>query len=268
MNKEQWVQKLKKMGLSGYEALVYLALLGETRAPASRVVRKSGVPQSKVYGALSSLVERGFAEQVLGDVKLYRGIPPEQAFENYRRTVQDTLTESAADMKELAEKAPESPSDDPGSLGIRLVRSGQIVGVVNEAFESVERELIIAVRAPMVMGPDTPTDKEMIARGVQLRYLIDSEVLKDPVYSAAVIANAEELGDRVRFIENVPLRFMIMDGKTAMIELAEEDNATMGLVVPNKGLAENMRVLFDGLWESASSVDELPDAIRQPATAS
>jgi hypothetical protein len=169
-------------------------------------------------------------------------------------------------MKELAEKAPESPSDDPGSLGIRLVRSGQIVGVVNDAFANVERELIIAVRAPMVMGPDTPTDLEMISRGVQLRYLLDSAVLKDPVFSAAVIANAEELGDRVRFIENVPLRFMVIDGRTAMIELAEEDNATMGLVVPNKGLAENMRVLFDGLWENAVSVDELPDANRQPAT--
>ena len=98
MNRDEWIQKLKKMGLSGYEAQVYLALLGETRAPASRVVRKSGVPQSKVYGALSSLVERGFAEQVLGDVKLYRGIPPEQAFENYRRSVEDALAESKTDI--------------------------------------------------------------------------------------------------------------------------------------------------------------------------
>ena len=114
MNRDEWVQKLKKMGLSGYEAQVYLALLGETRAPASRVVRKSGVPQSKVYGALNSLVERGFAEQVLGDVKLYRGIPPLQAFDNYRRSVEESLTESQADMKELGVKAPDAPTDDPG----------------------------------------------------------------------------------------------------------------------------------------------------------
>ena len=58
-----------------------------------------------------------------------------------------------------------------------------------------------------------------------------------------------------------------MDGKTAMIELAEEDNSTMGLVVPNRGLAENMRILFDGLWEQAKKVDQLPDELRQPEAA-
>lgn len=263
VNRDEWIQKLKKMGLSGYEAQVYLALLGETRAPASRVVRKSGVPQSKVYGALSSLVERGFAEQVLGDVKLYRGIPPGQAFENYKRSVEESLADSHSDMAELSKKAPNSPTDDPGSLGIRLVRSGQIMGVVSDAFEAVEEELIIAVRYPMVMGPDTAKDKEMIERGVKLRYLIDPAVLKDPVYAPDIVANAEETDGAVRFIENVPLRFMIMDGRTAMIELAEDDGSTMGLVVPNRGLAENMRMLFDGLWEQAKTIDQLPEGFRQ-----
>lgn len=263
MNRDEWIHKLKKMGLSGYEAQVYLALLGESRAPASRVVRKSGVPQSKVYGALSSLVERGFAELVLGDVKLYRGIPPEQAFENYRRCVEETLTQSQADMKELAVKAPDAPSDDPGSLGIRLVRSSQVVGVVNEAFESAERELVVAVRAPLMMGPDTASDLQVIRRGVKLRYLVDLAVLDDPVIGPAMIQNAEDLSGCVRFIERVPLRFMVIDGRSAMIELAEEDNSSAALVVPNKGLAENMRMLFEGLWHRAKTVEQLPGAIRQ-----
>ena len=267
MNRDEWIQKLKKMGLSGYEAQVYLALLGETRAPASRVVRKSGVPQSKVYGALSSLVERGFAEQVLGDVKLYRGIPPEQAFENYRRSVEESLADSRGDMRDLAKTAPDSPTDDPGSLGIRLVRSGQIVGVVSDAFEYVEQELIIAVRSPMVMAPTTEKDLEMMQRGVKLRYLIDSAVLDDPELGPRLVANAEETNGAVRFIENVPLRFMVMDGRTAMIELAEEDGSTMGLVVPNRGLAENMRLLFDGLWDQAKTVDQLPEGFRQAVLA-
>lgn len=265
MNRDEWIQKLKKMGLSGYEAQVYLALLGETRAPASRVVRKSGVPQSKVYGALSSLVERGFAELVLGDVKLYRGIAPEQAFENYRRSVEESLTQSQADMKELGVKAPDAPSDDPGSLGIRLVRSSHVVSVVNDAFESAENELVVAVRAPLMIPPDTAADLRMIERGVNLRYLIDLAVLEDPVHGPDVLQNAEELGGRVRFVERVPLRFMVVDGRTAMIELAEEDNTSMGLVVPNKGLAENMRMLFEGLWHRARRVEELPESLRQPA---
>ncbi|MBE7491829.1 MAG: TrmB family transcriptional regulator [Planctomycetes bacterium] len=265
MNREQWIQKLKKMGLSGYEAQVYLALLGETRAPASRVVRKSGVPQSKVYGALNSLIERGFAEQVLGDVKLYRGLPPQQAFENYRRQVEASLAESQSAMTELADTAPDAPSDDPGSLGIRLVRARQISSVFEEAQEGSQSEFLVAVKAPLVIAPDTATDQRMLKRGVNLRYLIETRLLRDPVHGAALVRNAEETGV-IRFVDHVPLRFVVIDRATAMIELAESDGSTMGLVVPNRGLAENMRLLFNSLWAHARTLDELPAEFREPVT--
>ena len=112
----------------------------------------------------------------------------------------------------------------------------------------------------------TEIDRQMLSRGVKLRYVIDSLVLEDAVYGPQVLQNAEDLEGRVRFADGVPLRMMVIDGKSAMIELAEEDNATMGLVVPNKGLAENMRVLFDGLWARAKTVEQLPERFRQPLT--
>lgn len=263
MNREDWIQKLKKMGLSGYEAQVYLALLGETRAPASRVVRKSGVPQSKVYGALSSLIERGFAEQVLGDVKLYRGIPPQQAFENYRRQVEQSLAESQESMSALEQTAPDAPSDDPGSLGIRLVRSQQVANVFDAALEGAQKEFLVAVKSPLVIAPDTEADLRLIKRGVKLRYLVETALIQDPVYGAALLRNAEETGV-VRFVERLPLRFIVIDRATAMIELKENDGSTMGLVVPNEGLAENMRLLFNSLWASARSLQELPEQFREP----
>lgn len=263
MNREQWIQKLKKMGLSGYEAQVYLALLGETRAPASRVVRKSGVPQSKVYGALNSLIERGFAEQVLGDVKLYRGLPPQQAFENYRRQVEASLAESQAAMGELEESAPDAPSDDPGSLGIRLVRRQQVSAVFEDAQTNAQSEFLVAVKAPLIVGPDTAADLALIRRGVKLRYLVESRLLQDPVHGPALMRNAEDTGV-MRFVDHVPLRFIVIDRATAMIELAEKDGSTMGLVVPNQGLADNMRLLFNSLWAGARSLEEMPEQLREP----
>lgn len=262
MNRDEWIQKLKKMGLSGYEAQVYLALLGETRAPASRVVRKSGVPQSKVYGALSSLVERGFAEQVLGDVKLYRGIPPQQAFDNYRRSVEESLNDAQADMAELSSVAPDAPGDDPGSLGIRLVRSQQIKGIIDEAYETAESELLVAIKDPLVMGPDIAADLAAIKRGVKLRHVVEKSILHDPVFGADMLREAEETG-AVRFIDHVPLRFLVVDRRLAMMELAEEDGSTMALVVPNKGLADNMRRLFNTLWAQGEGPEQLPDTFRR-----
>jgi sugar-specific transcriptional regulator TrmB len=261
LNRDEWIQKLKKMGLSGYEAQVYLALLGESRAPASRVVRKSGVPQSKVYGALSSLVERGFAEQVLGDVKLYRGIPPHQAFDNYRRSVEESLGRSRSDMSDLARAAPAAPGEDPGILGIRLVRPRQMRSVIEEAKKTADTELLIALKDPLVIVPDLPQDLKLLQRGIKLRYVAEVATLSDPIYGPALREEATK-ADMFRFVEQVVFRFSVRDERVATIELNEDDGTTMALVVPNKGLAANMTWMFDSLWEQGKAISEFPAPVQ------
>ena len=262
MNRDEWIQKLKNMGLSGYEAQVYIALLGESRAPASRVVRKSGVPQSKVYGALSSLIERGFAEQVLGDVKLYRGIPPHQAFENYRRSVEESLGRSRSDMSDLARAAPASPGEDPGVLGIRLVRPRQMRAVIEEAKQTADTELLIALKDPLVIVPDQVVDQRVLQRSVRLCYVAERATLSDPIYGPAIREQASKT-DAFRFVDSVPFRFSVRDARVATIELNEDDGTTMALVVPNRGLAANIRQMFETLWEQGKPIADLSD-IAQP----
>lgn len=261
MNRDEWIRKLKKLGLSGYEAQVYLALLGETRAPASRVVRKSGVPQSKVYGALTSLVELGFAEQVLGDVKLYRGIPPQQAFANYQRGVQESLVEAQNSMDELAELSPVIPGEEPASQGIRLVKAQQIKSVLEESFGKATSELLVAIKNPQLVGLNLLRDMRSSERGVRLRYVVEGNILRHPQYGKAIRAEADE-SDTVRFVDRVPLHFTVMDKRITIMELPEEDGSTMALVVPNRGLAENMRRLFDTLWTQGQSAGEMSDHFR------
>jgi HTH-type transcriptional regulator, sugar sensing transcriptional regulator len=255
MNRDEWIQKLKRLGLSGYEAQVYIALLGETRAPASRVVRKSGVPQSKVYGALSSLVSRGFAELVLGDVKLYRGIPPQEAFDNYRRSVESTLDAAKADMDNLAQCAPDAPTSDPGNLGIRLIRSHQIRGVLDDAFDKAQFEILMVAKHPLVIPPDIEMDRRATSRGVKLRQIVERAVLDDPVHGGAVLEEEAAVGD-IRFLDYVPMRFTVIDRRVTMLALSEEDGATMALVVPNRGLVENMHSFFESMWGQAKEARE------------
>ena len=265
LNHEEWVQKLKKLGLSGYEAQVYLALLGETRAPASRIVRKSRVPQSKVYGALDSLVDRGFAEQILGDVKLYRGIPPVDAFAHYRRRVEASLSDAEGAMTELAGLAPDSPGEDPSSLGIRLVRSAQVPRVFTESIENARSEIYVSIKAPLIVAADTEGDERIQGRGVDLRYLIETAALRDPAHGVGLAENVQRV-NCVRFIEQVPLRYVLLDRQIIMIELLENDGSSMGLIIPNEGLVENMRTMFLGLWDQARAFADLPDSQRLAAT--
>lgn len=263
MNQDEWVQKLKKMGLSGYEARVYLALLGETRAPASRVVRNSGVPQSKVYGALSSLVESGFAEQILGEVKMFRGIPPVQAFENYKRTVNSSLDSSLSDMKQLSESSPDSPAEDPGMLGIRLVRSGQIAGAVKNAMESAQSELYVSTVFPVLLPSDPEMNRVLSDRGVKFRCLYETRLLTDSTHAAGIIKE-NEVYNCARFVDKLPMRFVIVDRNLCMVELSEKDGSVAGLVIPNDRFADNMRLLFNQFWDIGKTAEDLPAELRKP----
>lgn len=262
MNREQWIQQLKKIGLSGYEAQVYLAILGETNAPASRVVRKSGVPQSKVYGALESLIAKGFAEQVLGDVKMYRGIPPRRAFANYRRIVEEDLAKSKSDMSQLEMIAPGSPANDPASLGIRLVKSSQLAAALGDALDNATTEVVATIKPPLGLPLDLPSDVKLIDRGIAVRRVAEARMLRDPVQGPALIEHAEQTG-ALRFIDRLPLRFSVVDSTIALLELEETDNSLVGLVVPNSGLAETLRLMFNTIWSQARSLDELPAMLRE-----
>ncbi len=64
------------LGLSGYEARVYLAVLRLGRAQPREIALEAGVPQQRVYDVLRSLERRGL---VAGEGGYYRALPPEEA---------------------------------------------------------------------------------------------------------------------------------------------------------------------------------------------
>jgi sugar-specific transcriptional regulator TrmB len=58
---ESVVEKLKRVGLTEYEARVYLSLLRDHLNSASKLSKKSGVPRTKIYSVLRSLHEKSIS---------------------------------------------------------------------------------------------------------------------------------------------------------------------------------------------------------------
>ncbi|MFD2351428.1 TrmB family transcriptional regulator [Nonomuraea ferruginea] len=73
------IEELQRLGMSGYEAKAYVALVA-AGAPLNgyEVAKRSGVPRSTVYETLGKLVGRGAAYEVrLGDAGVgYISLPP------------------------------------------------------------------------------------------------------------------------------------------------------------------------------------------------
>ncbi|WP_018655236.1 TrmB family transcriptional regulator [Actinomadura flavalba] len=85
---EDVLAHLQRLGMSGYEAKAYVALVAAGRpVNGYEVAKRSGVPRSTVYETLGKLVTRGAAFELrgAGDATDYLPLPPDALLDRLRR---------------------------------------------------------------------------------------------------------------------------------------------------------------------------------------
>lgn len=88
MSKHEAVEALRALGLSNYEAQVFVALQQLGTGTAQEVGRHSEVPRSHVYGTAESLADRGLLEVVESSPKTFRPVDLETAAKQLRRDIE------------------------------------------------------------------------------------------------------------------------------------------------------------------------------------
>ncbi len=101
------VDKLQRLGLTEYEARVYLSLLSGNVNSASRLSEGSGVPRTKIYSVLRSLHRKGWIRIYSGVPLLFKAVDPHEVFAKIRKSyseflesIQATLDKEVLKMKE------------------------------------------------------------------------------------------------------------------------------------------------------------------------
>lgn len=110
---------LQEIGLTNWESQAYLALLeiGETKV--GPLIKKSEVPQSKIYSVLESLIKKGLISYVIKD-----GVKHFQAFDPKR--VLTLFKEKENEIKELLENISvkkENPSSVEIFEGLKAIKN-------------------------------------------------------------------------------------------------------------------------------------------------
>lgn len=105
MSLQRVVEELRSLGMSGYEAKAYVALVA-AGGPVNgyEVAKRSGVPRSTVYETLGKLVGRGAAYEVrAGEEGIgYVPLPPESLLERLRRDFDASMKLLESDLPGLA----------------------------------------------------------------------------------------------------------------------------------------------------------------------
>lgn len=88
MDESTAIESLRRLGLSKYEAEVFIALQKLGTGTASDVDRITDVPRSQVYGAAESLEERGLLEVQQSNPIQYRAVALDEARERLRSRIE------------------------------------------------------------------------------------------------------------------------------------------------------------------------------------
>src|SRR5574341_434914 len=90
------LEALEKLGLTEYESRAYTKLVEHGHLSAKEASKVTGIPYSKIYTTLISLVDKGWVSVKEGRPKKYRPIDPsfasELAFKNQTQVLTDAST--------------------------------------------------------------------------------------------------------------------------------------------------------------------------------
>ena len=92
------INSLKKLGLSTYQALVYVSLTYMISGTATEISVNSNVPRSKIYDVLKILGEKGFVEIERGRPLKYHVIPPTEVFRRHKDKILEELEETEMEL--------------------------------------------------------------------------------------------------------------------------------------------------------------------------
>lgn len=104
---ESVAEKLRKVGLTEYEARAYLGLLSDHLNTATKLSEKSGVPRTKIYSVLESLAHKGWIRIYSGIPLLFKAVDPRDVlerikkdYEEFMESVEATLNKEVVEVKE------------------------------------------------------------------------------------------------------------------------------------------------------------------------
>lgn len=230
---------------------LYRVLLSKADASVAQLAAESGLAGGDVRRLLGELVEAGFATMIADS--RYRAVAPDIVLGGRLASRLDTVRFGYEALRELLEIHRTGPGrggrDDRG-------RWEQVTGAVaiqsrlTQLRDTAERHVSTFVKPPMVLPlPDDVQHRELQARGVGYRLLFDRSVL-DSDSEGAYLRQHLDWRDDVRFVKRLPLKLLVIDDRTSIIEDPGADKPR-ALITANESIVRLTVELFELLWDNA-----------------
>ena len=260
---DQLVRTLSDLGLTNYEARVYLALTRRGSSTAAETARVAGIPRQRIYDVLSSLVTRGLASSRPGQVTKYVATPPTDAVERLVSDHRNRLEQLERESRAVAESL--TPAFDAGQEHtdpldyIEVLRDRRAINQrFGELQAGIEHEILVFTKPPYATPPEENVEGLEVTQSHDVYAVYELSIFDDPE-NVAGVRQFVQAGERARFVEELPLKLVIIDERVVLFGM--EDPVAAGaeltmLVVEHPALAQVLKVAFMQVWETGMDFDE------------
>ena len=215
MSAHDAVDALRDLGLSNYEARVFVALHRLGDGTAQDVAAVADVPRSQVYGAADDLADRGLLEVVESSPKTYRPVSLDRARAQLRERIDRQQTRAFDNLEAVA--GDHGDRTDAGDVAT-LRGHGPIRDRAVDLVERAEDHVILVGSRDATMREDLAAAlDERAAAGVDVTVVSDDTSLADRLSDARVIVS-EASGD-----EGYAGRTLLVDDATVLLSVPTDD---------------------------------------------
>lgn len=265
------VNDLVALGLSRYEARVYLTLVRRESYTAAQAARAADVPRQRVYDVLDALVRRNLAVLRPGRVATFSAVAPELALARLMALQRESMERMDRASVTLAAAltplwAAGQTHTDPLDY-IEVLRDPKAIA---ERFASIQeqatQELLSFCKPPFVAPAANDEGIAAVRRlrraGGRACAVYTHEALGD----AEVLENVNRFGaagEEARFTPELPLKLIVADASMVLCDMPDpmaETRATTALFIEHPALAACLRMSFLTVWDQAETAAGLSES--------
>lgn len=244
---EGTIRALRSLGLSSYEARVYISLVRNGALTASEVSSQSRIPFSRVYDVLATLERGGWITVEQGRPKRYVPKSPRETSKAAVLSAQERLSEWEQRVIENLQPLFDEKTKISAPEVHILHGSNNVRAKLNVALGQAERSVLLSWGIINEEDIDfiSPTLLHLRDRGVKIQILISEQTLTDKI-KRLIFAVGE---GRTR--KEIYGGGAIVDEKQAVIMLTSEPAESLAIWSKHTELAELAKIYFLYLYNSA-----------------
>jgi sugar-specific transcriptional regulator TrmB len=267
------IDRLVRHGLGQGEARCYLGMLAQRAFKVSEVAAQAGLPRSRAYELIRSLVRFGLCTEVAGSgVARFRAVPPNEAIGRLEASKAEQARRRDLALNGLVQALTlrAGPSPGAGEEPLEMLRRrDQLLSVMAKEVCQASDEVLTIVNTSW-----EPTDcrgmRDRLSAGVRFRTIFDRDSLDHEPHRDWVATFADHPGFEARVVERVDTLYLLVDRHIIFLNLTVPGSDSPGthaesLLMRHAGLGQTLHDAFERIWRHGVPFEQALGADGAPA---